>query len=85
MAPSEVDTASRIVRLETKLDFIIERIDRLPPSPVCVAKHKELEDRLDVFEANAIAWRNRVVGAILVVNILVVILMDKIRAFFFGQ
>jgi hypothetical protein len=81
MAPSEVDTASRIVRLETKLDFIIEKIDRLPPSPVCIAKHKELEDRLDAMET----WRNRMVGAILVINILVVILMDKIRAFFFGQ
>ena len=85
MSPPDVDTASRIVRLETKVDYIIERIDRLPPSPVCVAKHKEIEDRLDAFEANAIAWRNRVVGAILVINILVVILMDKIRAFFFGQ
>jgi hypothetical protein len=81
MAPSEVDTASRIVRLETKLDFIIDKIDRLPPSPVCIAKHKELEDRLDAMET----WRNRMVGAILVINILVVILMDKIRAFFFGQ
>jgi hypothetical protein len=81
MAPSEVDTASRIVRLETKLDFIIERLDRLPPSSVCVVKHKELDERLDAMET----WRNRMVGAILVINILVVILMDKIRAFFFSQ
>jgi len=81
MAPSDVDTASRIVRLETKLDFIIERIDKLPPSPVCITKHKELEARLD----DADRWRNRVVGAILVINILVVILIDKIRAVLFGQ
>ena len=78
MAPSEVDTASRIVRLETKLDFIIERIDRLPPSPICVGKHKELDDRLDAMET----WRNRMVGAMLVINILVVVLMDKIKALF---
>jgi hypothetical protein len=85
MAPSEVDTASRIVRLETKLDFIIERIDRLPPSPVCVAKHKEIEDRLFLFENGSIAWRNRLVGGLLIINIALVVAMDKIRAFFFGQ
>jgi hypothetical protein len=85
MAPNEQATAERIVRLETKVDYIIERIDRLPPSPICLAKHKELDDRLDAFEAASVAWRNRVVGAILVINILVVILMDKIRTFFFGQ
>ncbi len=79
MAPSEVDTASRIVRLETKLDFIIERIDRLPPSPVCIAKHAELDERIDSMET----WRNRAVGALLVINILLVITMDKLRAFFF--
>jgi hypothetical protein len=81
MAPNEQATAERIVRLETKLDFIIDKIDRLPPSPICAAKHKELDDRLDAMET----WRNRMVGAILVINILVVILMDKIRAVLFGQ
>lgn len=80
MAPSEVDTASRIVRLETKLDFIIERIDRLPPSPICSAKHKEIDDRLESMET----WRNRAMGAILVINVLVVIFMEKIRSFFAG-
>jgi hypothetical protein len=33
MAPSETDIAERIVRLETKLDFLIAQIDKLPPSP----------------------------------------------------
>ena len=80
MAPSEVDTAERIVRLETKLDFIIERIDRLPPSPACVAKHVELDARLDEMET----WRNRAIGAVLVVNMLVIIFMEKIRSFFMG-
>jgi hypothetical protein len=81
MAPNEQATAERIVRLETKLDFIIDKIDRLPPSPICISKHKELDDRLNAMET----WRNRMVGAILVINILVVILMDKIRAFLFSQ
>ena len=85
MSSPDVDTASRIVRLETKLDFIIERIDRLPPSPVCLAKHKELEDRLDLFENGSVAWRNRIVGGLLIINVAFVIAMDKIRAFFFGQ
>jgi len=81
MAPSEVETATRIVRLETKIDFIIDKIDRLPPSPVCVAKHKEIDVKFDDVEK----WRNRLIGVILVVNILFVIMMDKIRAVLFPQ
>jgi len=81
MVTSDVDTASRIVRLETKLDFIIERIDRLPPSPACIAKHKEIDDRMDSMEM----WRNRILGALFLANIILVIAMDKIRAFFFSQ
>jgi hypothetical protein len=83
MAPNEQATAERIVRLETKLDFIIDKIDRLPPSPICTAKHKELDDRLDAFETASIAWRNRIVGAVLIINIALVVAMDKIRAFLF--
>jgi hypothetical protein len=75
MAPNEQATAERIVRLETKLDFIIDKIDRLPPSPICTAKHKELDDRLDAIET----WRNRAMGAVLVVNILFVLFMEKIK------
>lgn len=77
MAPSDIDTAERIVRLETKLDFIIDRMDKLPPSPICMAKHAELENRLDTIEL----WRNRMIGAFLVINVLVIAAMDKIKAF----
>lgn len=77
MAPSDIDTAERIVRLETKLDFIIDRMDKLPPSPICMAKHAELENRLDTIEI----WRNRMIGAFLVINVLVIAAMDKIKAF----
>jgi hypothetical protein len=79
MAPSEIDMAERVVRLETKIDFIIDRMDHLPPSPTCLAKHKELEDRLDMMET----WRNRMIGAFLVLNIILVALMDKIKAAIF--
>lgn len=80
MAPSEIDTAERIVRLETKIDFLIGQIDKLPPSPACLAKHKELEDRIDTIEL----WRNRMIGAFLVLNIILVAIMDKIKAAIFN-
>ncbi len=79
MPPSDIDIAERIVRLETKLDFLISQMDRLPPSPVCLAKHRELEDRLDSMET----WRNRAIGVFLILNILFVIALEKIRAFIF--
>ena len=79
MAP-DTDIAERMVRVETKLDFLINQVDKLPPSPVCTAKHVELDARLDEMET----WRNRAMGAIVVVNVLVVIFMEKIRAFFMG-
>jgi hypothetical protein len=78
MVQSDIDTAQRIVRLETKLDFLIDRIDKLPPSPVCLARHREIEDRLDDMDK----WRNRVVGVVLMFNIVIVVFMDKIRNFF---
>lgn len=79
MAPSEVETATRIVRLETKIDFIIDKIDKLPPSPVCVAKHLEIDNKFDDVER----WRNRAVGALLVANIIFILMVDKIRAVLF--
>ncbi len=79
MPPSDIDIAERIVRLETKLDFLISQMDRLPPSPICLVKHKELEDRLDSMET----WRNRAIGVFLILNILFVIALEKIRAFVF--
>ena len=80
MAPVEHDTAERIVRLETKLDFLIAQMDKLPPSPVCVHKHMEFEARIVSVEA----WRNRAIGVVMVFNVVLVIFMDKIKAFFAG-
>lgn len=72
--------AERVVRVETKIDFIIDRMNHLPPSPACIAKHKELDDRLDMMET----WRNRMIGAFLVLNILLVLVVDKIKAALFN-
>jgi hypothetical protein len=84
-----IDTAERIVRLETKLDFLITQIEKLPPSPTCLAKHKELEDKIELSSKEASkrittleAWRNKAVGAMLIINILVVVAMEKILNFF---
>jgi hypothetical protein len=78
MAPVEHDTAERIVRLETKLDFLIAQMDKLPPSPLCVHKHMEFDARITSVEA----WRNRTIGVVMVFNVVLVIFMDKIKAFF---
>ena len=70
--------AERIVRLETKLDFLISQMDRLPPSPVCVAKHHDYDDRLAAIES----WRNRAIGVVMILNILLVVFIDKVKQFF---
>ncbi len=72
----EID--ERIVRVETKLDFIISAMEKLPPSPVCVAKHTEYEKKFTDIES----WRNRAVGAFLVLNLILVFFVDKIKAMF---
>jgi hypothetical protein len=78
MPPSDLDIAERIVRLETKLDFIIAQMDKLPPSPACLAKHTEFDDRIAAMEA----WRNKAIGVFMVINIALIIFIDKIKAFF---
>jgi hypothetical protein len=80
MAPihENIDVAERIVRLETKLDFLISQMDRLPPSPACITKHTDMEIRLSSLET----WRNRAMGIVLVFNIALVVFMDKIKAAF---
>jgi hypothetical protein len=79
MAPSKDETeVERIVRLETKLDFIISQMQMLPPSPVCVAHHREFETRIMSLEA----WRNKAIGALMIINIVMVIVVEKILTFF---
>lgn len=74
----QIEIAERIVRLETKLDFLISQIDRLPPSPACIEQHEAISNRVTVLEA----WRNRAVGVLLVINIVLVATMDKVLNFF---
>jgi hypothetical protein len=95
VSQDKIETAiERIVRLETKLDFLIAQFDRLPPSPVCITHHnevnsrvKQLDDETGVkFETvntrlNSLeAWRNRAIGAVMILIIVFNVVVDKIAA-----
>lgn len=80
MAP-ENDISERMVRVETKLDILIQQVDKLPPSPTCLAKHRELDLRFETLEK----WQNRLAGAFLAVNLFLILAMDKLKNFFFGN
>lgn len=78
MAPNDpIDTAERLVRVETKLDFILKALSDLPPSPTCLKKHEELDDRLSALEK----FVNRAVGALIAVNILITVFAYKLKGF----
>lgn len=78
MPPNDtIDTAERLVRLETKLDFLIKSMENLPPSPVCLEKHKELEDRVSSMER----FVNRVIGIAIAANIILTIFAYKLKGF----
>ena len=82
MAPEKSESeVERIVRLETKIDFIIAQMSSLPPSPVCVNHHVEFNKRLTLLEA----WRNRAIGALMIANIIMVVIIDKALSFFGGK
>ena len=68
----------RIARVETKIDFIIGSMKDLPPSPTCIKKHVEYEAKFDAIES----WRNKMIGAFLILNVVLIIFIDKIKAFF---
>lgn len=80
MAP-ESDMAERMARVETKIDFLIGQIDKLPPSPACVLKHTEFHGRLDGLEK----WQSRMIGVFLALNIMLVLAMEKVRHLIFGN
>lgn len=80
MAP-ESDMAERMVRVETKLDFLIGQIDKLPPSPACIVKHEEFTVRLTGLEK----WQSRMIGVFLALNIMLVLAMEKVRHIIFGN
>ncbi len=78
MPPSDsIDTAERLVRLETKLDFLIKSLDNLPPSPTCLKKHDELDERIGSVER----FVNRAIGALVAVNILITVFAYKLKGF----
>jgi hypothetical protein len=71
-ARDPLDIAERIVRLETKLDYLIANVTNERTSI------RELEERIDSMEA----WRNRAIGMFMVVNIVFILFLDKIKGFF---
>jgi hypothetical protein len=78
MPPNDlIDTAERLVRLETKLDFILKALSDLPPSPTCLKNHEELDNRMTSMEK----FVNRAVGALIAVNILITIFAYKLKGF----
>lgn len=76
-----IDTAERIVRLETKLDFLISQIEKLPPSPTCVSAHNDLGDRIGVLEG----LKNKALGVFIVVNLATAVLVEKMINFVWVQ
>jgi hypothetical protein len=72
---ADIVTAERLTRLETKLDILIAQINKLPPSPTCIANHKDHDRRLTSLEA----WRNKIIGVMLAVNIVFILVIDKIK------
>lgn len=78
MAPNDsIDTAERLVRVETKIDFLIKQLENLPPSPTCLKKHEELEERTTALEK----FVNRAVGAMVVLNVLITFFAYKLKGF----
>lgn len=78
MPPNDpLETAERLVRLETKLDFLIKSLENLPPSPTCLKKHEELDARMTSMER----FVNRAIGALIAVNILITVFAYKLKGF----
>lgn len=72
----QIELAERIVRLETKLDFLIAQIKEQPPGPVCRTKHEDYEHRITSLER----WRSQAIGALLILNVVFIVALDKIRS-----
>jgi hypothetical protein len=76
MPPNDpIDTAERLVRVETKLDFILKALSDLPPSPTCLKKHEHIEGRISSLER----FVNRAVGAMVALNILITLFAYKLK------
>jgi len=77
-AARELDTAERLVRVETKLDFVISRMETMPPSPTCLQKHTDFEERFTLLER----WHNMTMGALVVANLVFIFFSDKLKGLF---
>lgn len=63
----QTQTHRRIDELATSVKAIVDNMDKLPPSPVCVEKHHQYDDdlaRLKVSHATIIAKASVIGGAI---------------------
>lgn len=68
MPPNDpIDTAERLVRVETKLDFLIESLK----------KHEELDGRIMSLEK----FVNKAIGAMVALNILIAVFAYKLKGF----
>lgn len=45
-----IETAERLASIESSIKYIESNISRLPPSPACVEKHVEFDQRLEDLE-----------------------------------
>lgn len=72
MPPNDpIDTAERLVRLETKLDFIIKSMEGFTP------KHQDFDERINALEK----FVNRALGAMVALNILITVFAYKLKGF----
>lgn len=69
-----LDAAERLVRVETKLDFIIEHLKDPQPGPQMLEKFSELDRRITLLER----WHNMTIGALVILNIALTFFSDNI-------
>lgn len=77
MSPSDnIGTSERLVRLETKLDNLLDLIK--DKHEVFDTKHADYEKRLKALET----WVNRMFGGLVVLNVLLTVFSDKLQGIF---
>ncbi|CAB4170106.1 hypothetical protein UFOVP1087_18 [uncultured Caudovirales phage] len=73
MPPNDlIDTAERLVRVETKIDFLIKHVENLPPNP-----NEKMEERITKLET----FVNRAVGAMVTINVIITFFAYKLKGF----
>lgn len=77
MPPTDaLDTAERLARVETKIDFLIESLKNLPPHKELVEKDAAIEVRVTKLET----FVNRAIGVIIAANVLLTLFAYKLKA-----